>query len=140
MNKLPPIFKAAPLLTVNEEEAVDPSVFPALPPTVTVPELIMMPPVPLNVPGHSTPVVKVLPLLYWMVAVAPYVGTTDNVAAEVPSIERIPLTVKVAVVIVLVPVPLMITLLKTEAPEPEVVIVCVPPVRHEACVKLIKYL
>ena len=57
----------------------------------------------------------------------PNVGTTDSVDADVPAIERIPLTVKVAVVIVLDPVPPMITLLKTEAPVPVVVIVCAVP-------------
>ena len=138
MNKLPPIFKDAPLLTVKEEDAVDPRVFPALPLTVTAPELIMIPPVPLNVAGHSAPDVNVLPLLYCMVAAAPNVGTTGTVAAEVPSIERIPLTVKVAVVIVLAPVPLMITLLKTEAPVPEVVIVCVPPLKLTVPVVAVK--
>jgi len=84
---------------------------------VTIPVfMICTPPVPATRGNHSAPAANGEAELYCRVALVPYVGAPEIAKLLSPSIERIPLTVKLAVVIVFKPVPPNVTLLKLVAP------------------------
>ena len=75
---------------------------------------MIIPPVPLNVAGHSAPVVNRAGLLYWIVEDAPIDCVVVYVTVAVPAIERIPLIV-LALVKVFAPLPERVRLLNVVA-------------------------
>ena len=118
------VFNVAPLFITRGTDALKIlALF-----NVTVPPLIITPPVAANVDGHSTPAVRVE--LYDSVADAPNVGEAETDAD--PSMERMPFTVQLAALIVFRPEPEIVRFLNVVEEVPP--IVCAVPLKSTVLV------